>query len=197
MRQPGQQRGAPAVAAVAAANAPVGAAVVSGVVRAWQAADGSVAPLLLLRATCPGCCRARELRDLLSGSGPALVKIGQALSSRPDLLPQVRRAAPCSLQQRTSSRTGSRFCKCAAAYTLVAAVCCLLHRCTLMRCRSCRTACPAFPTKSPGACGAAARPNPLHALLLPVCMRWRLCSPLQLHSSACCMLLPPVPPPGL
>lgn len=33
--------------------------------------------------------RALELRDLLSQLGPSFVKIGQALSSRPDLLPQV------------------------------------------------------------------------------------------------------------
>lgn len=34
--------------------------------------------------------RAVELRKLLSGLGPSFVKIGQALSARPDLLPQVR-----------------------------------------------------------------------------------------------------------
>ena len=33
--------------------------------------------------------RALELRDLLSQLGPSFVKVGQALSSRPDLLPQV------------------------------------------------------------------------------------------------------------
>jgi hypothetical protein len=33
--------------------------------------------------------RAVELRSLLSGLGPSFVKIGQALSARPDLLPQV------------------------------------------------------------------------------------------------------------
>jgi hypothetical protein len=33
--------------------------------------------------------RAAELRKLLSGLGPSFVKIGQALSARPDLLPQV------------------------------------------------------------------------------------------------------------
>ena len=32
--------------------------------------------------------RARQLRDLLTSLGPAFVKVGQALSSRPDLLPQ-------------------------------------------------------------------------------------------------------------
>jgi predicted unusual protein kinase regulating ubiquinone biosynthesis (AarF/ABC1/UbiB family) len=37
--------------------------------------------------------RAVELRKLLSGLGPSFVKIGQALSARPDLLPQVRRSA--------------------------------------------------------------------------------------------------------
>ena len=33
--------------------------------------------------------RARQLCNVLSGLGAAFVKIGQALSSRPDLLPQV------------------------------------------------------------------------------------------------------------
>lgn len=32
--------------------------------------------------------RAQQLRDCLAGLGAAFVKIGQALSSRPDLLPQ-------------------------------------------------------------------------------------------------------------
>jgi G:T-mismatch repair DNA endonuclease (very short patch repair protein) len=43
--------------------------------------------------------RAVELRKLLSGLGPSFVKIGQALSARPDLLPQVRRGseAGCKL----------------------------------------------------------------------------------------------------
>ncbi len=38
--------------------------------------------------TCVLQVRAVELRNLLSGLGPSFVKIGQALSSRPDLLPQ-------------------------------------------------------------------------------------------------------------
>ena len=33
--------------------------------------------------------RAKELRDLLGQLGPSFVKVGQALSSRPDLLPKV------------------------------------------------------------------------------------------------------------
>ena len=33
--------------------------------------------------------RAVQLRKLLSDLGPSFIKIGQALSSRPDLLPQV------------------------------------------------------------------------------------------------------------
>lgn len=33
--------------------------------------------------------RARELRDTLAGLGPSFIKIGQALSTRPDLLPKV------------------------------------------------------------------------------------------------------------
>ena len=33
--------------------------------------------------------RAVELRQLLGHLGPSFVKVGQALSSRPDLLPQV------------------------------------------------------------------------------------------------------------
>jgi predicted unusual protein kinase regulating ubiquinone biosynthesis (AarF/ABC1/UbiB family) len=33
--------------------------------------------------------RAVQLRDLLGQLGPSFVKVGQALSSRPDLLPQV------------------------------------------------------------------------------------------------------------
>jgi hypothetical protein len=39
-----------------------------------------------LERNMPG--RARELRQLLGRLGPSFVKIGQALSSRPDLLPQ-------------------------------------------------------------------------------------------------------------
>jgi hypothetical protein len=34
--------------------------------------------------------RAAELRRLLTGLGPSFAKVGQALSARPDLLPQVR-----------------------------------------------------------------------------------------------------------
>ncbi len=33
--------------------------------------------------------RAGELRDLLGRLGPSFVKVGQALSARPDLLPKV------------------------------------------------------------------------------------------------------------
>eukprot|EP00878_Enallax_costatus_P034675 GHUV01038465.1.p1 GENE.GHUV01038465.1~~GHUV01038465.1.p1 ORF type:complete len:122 (+),score=28.62 GHUV01038465.1:191-556(+) len=39
-------------------------------------------------------CRAAELRKLLSSLGPSFVKIGQALSARPDLLPQVSWGEP-------------------------------------------------------------------------------------------------------
>jgi hypothetical protein len=42
--------------------------------------------------------RAVELRTLLSGLGPSFVKIGQALSARPDLLPQVYLEALSDLQ---------------------------------------------------------------------------------------------------
>lgn len=38
--------------------------------------------------------RAAQLRDTLGKLGPSFVKIGQALSARPDLLPKVRAAAP-------------------------------------------------------------------------------------------------------
>ncbi|MEW5308834.1 MAG: hypothetical protein WDW38_000764 [Sanguina aurantia] len=47
--------------------------------------------------------RAGELRDLLSGLGPSFVKIGQALSSRPDLLPRVYLEALSVLQDRLPS----------------------------------------------------------------------------------------------
>ena len=38
--------------------------------------------------------RAQELRDLLGQLGPSFVKVGQALSSRPDLLPKVYLEVP-------------------------------------------------------------------------------------------------------
>lgn len=38
--------------------------------------------------------RAGQLRDLLTALGPAFVKVGQALSSRPDLLPQTYLEVP-------------------------------------------------------------------------------------------------------
>lgn len=41
--------------------------------------------------------RARQLCKVLSGLGAAFVKIGQALSSRPDLLPQVYLEVGCQL----------------------------------------------------------------------------------------------------
>lgn len=44
--------------------------------------------------------RAVELRTLLSGLGPSFVKIGQALSARPDLLPQVYLETLADLQVR-------------------------------------------------------------------------------------------------
>jgi hypothetical protein len=62
--------------------------------------------------------RATELRKLLSGLGPAFVKVGQALSARPDLLPQVRpqqpvRRACCSwLQWRQGSAITDSSCSC-------------------------------------------------------------------------------------
>ncbi|GBF89170.1 aarF domain-containing protein, chloroplastic [Raphidocelis subcapitata] len=47
--------------------------------------------------------RADELRNLLSGLGPSFVKIGQALSARPDLLPQVYLESLADLQDRLPS----------------------------------------------------------------------------------------------
>lgn len=47
--------------------------------------------------------RAVELRTLLSGLGPSFVKIGQALSARPDLLPQVYLETLADLQDRLPS----------------------------------------------------------------------------------------------
>ncbi|WIA09229.1 hypothetical protein OEZ85_008638 [Tetradesmus obliquus] len=47
--------------------------------------------------------RAVELRKLLSGLGPSFVKIGQALSARPDLLPQVYLETLSELQDRLPS----------------------------------------------------------------------------------------------
>ncbi|KAG2496456.1 hypothetical protein HYH03_005679 [Edaphochlamys debaryana] len=47
--------------------------------------------------------RAKELRTTLGGLGPALVKIGQALSSRPDLLPRTYLEALSELQDRLPS----------------------------------------------------------------------------------------------
>ncbi|KAG2440282.1 hypothetical protein HXX76_004393 [Chlamydomonas incerta] len=47
--------------------------------------------------------RAKELRTLLGRLGPALVKIGQALSARPDLLPRVYLEALSELQDRLPS----------------------------------------------------------------------------------------------
>eukprot|EP00775_Hariotina_reticulata_P010322 gene10322-10479_t len=47
--------------------------------------------------------RAVELRRLLSGLGPSFVKIGQALSARPDLLPQVYLETLSELQDRLPS----------------------------------------------------------------------------------------------
>ncbi|KAL6784818.1 hypothetical protein ACKKBF_B03355 [Auxenochlorella protothecoides x Auxenochlorella symbiontica] len=44
--------------------------------------------------------RAPELRDLLASLGPAFIKVGQALSSRPDLLPPEYLAALATLQDR-------------------------------------------------------------------------------------------------
>lgn len=44
--------------------------------------------------------RARQLARMLSGLGPSFVKIGQALSSRPDLLPQTYLEALAELQDR-------------------------------------------------------------------------------------------------
>ncbi|PNW84782.1 hypothetical protein CHLRE_03g158500v5 [Chlamydomonas reinhardtii] len=47
--------------------------------------------------------RAKELRTLLGRLGPALVKIGQALSARPDLLPRTYLEALSELQDRLPS----------------------------------------------------------------------------------------------
>eukprot|EP01024_Parvocaulis_polyphysoides_P059333 TRINITY_DN6411_c1_g2_i1.p1 TRINITY_DN6411_c1_g2~~TRINITY_DN6411_c1_g2_i1.p1 ORF type:complete len:772 (-),score=111.76 TRINITY_DN6411_c1_g2_i1:714-3029(-) len=47
--------------------------------------------------------RAEELRYLLSSLGPTFVKIGQALSARPDLLPQIYLDALSGLQDRLPS----------------------------------------------------------------------------------------------
>ncbi|GLC42639.1 hypothetical protein PLESTB_001122400 [Pleodorina starrii] len=47
--------------------------------------------------------RAKELRTLLGKLGPALVKIGQALSARPDLLPRTYLEALSELQDRLPS----------------------------------------------------------------------------------------------
>ncbi|KAI8476423.1 MAG: ABC1 family-domain-containing protein [Monoraphidium minutum] len=47
--------------------------------------------------------RSLELRNLLSGLGPSFVKIGQALSARPDLLPQVYLDTLSDLQDRLPS----------------------------------------------------------------------------------------------
>lgn len=47
--------------------------------------------------------RAVELRKLLSGLGPSFAKVGQALSARPDLLPQVYLEALSELQDRLPS----------------------------------------------------------------------------------------------
>ena len=48
-------------------------------------------------------CRAESLRKLLSGLGPSFVKIGQALSARPDLLPQPYLESLSQLQDRLPS----------------------------------------------------------------------------------------------
>jgi hypothetical protein len=47
--------------------------------------------------------RAAQLTKLLSGLGPSFVKIGQALSARPDLLPQPYLEALSTLQDRLPS----------------------------------------------------------------------------------------------
>lgn len=47
--------------------------------------------------------RARELRRLLSSLGPSFVKVGQALSARPDLLPKPYLDALAELQDRLPS----------------------------------------------------------------------------------------------
>ena len=44
--------------------------------------------------------RARQLRDLLADLGPSFIKIGQALSSRPDLVPKVYLTELAELQDR-------------------------------------------------------------------------------------------------
>ena len=47
--------------------------------------------------------RAQQLRDTLASLGPSFVKVGQALSSRPDLLPRTYLEALSSLQDRLES----------------------------------------------------------------------------------------------
>jgi len=47
--------------------------------------------------------RAKQLRDTLASLGPSFVKVGQALSSRPDLLPRTYLEALSSLQDRLES----------------------------------------------------------------------------------------------
>ena len=59
--------------------------------------------------------RAAELRALLSGLGPSFVKIGQALSARPDLLPQVYLEALADLQVCCGWCWGGGDCPCASA----------------------------------------------------------------------------------
>ncbi len=51
--------------------------------------------------------RARELRQLLGRLGPSFVKIGQALSARPDLLPQTYLEALSELQVRRCQAVGA------------------------------------------------------------------------------------------
>ena len=48
--------------------------------------------------------RAAELQNLLSGLGPSFVKIGQALSARPDLLPQTYLETLADLQASEGER---------------------------------------------------------------------------------------------
>lgn len=47
--------------------------------------------------------RAKQLRSLLSSLGPSFVKVGQALSARPDLLPKPYLDALAELQDRLPS----------------------------------------------------------------------------------------------
>ena len=47
--------------------------------------------------------RAQQLRGVLSGLGPSFVKVGQALSARPDLLPRAYLEALSELQDRLPS----------------------------------------------------------------------------------------------